>query len=388
MLRVATAVVALTASASAAAAPPVVVIGSGIGGLSCACMLAKYGKPVVVLESHEHAGGCAHSFERGGFTFDSGPSLWAGLSRKSVNPLRQVLDAVGEADSIDWAEYDGWGMILPGDDSFYFRTGDNAAWEATLDRLGGPDARAQWAKLLDYADPVIKASGATPPMVLRSDPWVVLPLMRQLSGLLSAAPHARYLNGNFGSLMDDAGITDPFIRGWLDYLAFALSGLDASGTLGAAVSYTLGDLYTPGAILDYPKGGAGAVIGALERGLRKHGGELRLRSHVEEILVDEQSGHACGVRLRNGEVLEASSVVSNADAWTTTGLLPQAYRPAPRPREGGSLNAALATTPSFMHLHLGLGGGPLPEGVGIHYSVLLDGLAEIEKVRHVSSALR
>ena len=148
MLRVATAVVALTASASAAAAPPVVVIGSGIGGLSCACMLAKYGKPVVVLESHEHAGGCAHSFERGGFTFDSGPSLWAGLSRKSVNPLRQVLDAVGEADSIDWAEYDGWGMILPGDDSFYFRTGDNAAWEATLDRLGGPDARAQWAKLL------------------------------------------------------------------------------------------------------------------------------------------------------------------------------------------------------------------------------------------------
>ena len=48
-----------------------------------------------------------------------------------------------------------------------------------------------------------------------------------------AAPHARYLNGPFSALMDDAGLTDPFLRGWLDYLAFALSGLDARGTLGA-----------------------------------------------------------------------------------------------------------------------------------------------------------
>jgi hypothetical protein len=35
--------------------------------------------------------------------------------------------------------------------------------------------------------------------------------------------------------------------------------LDASGTLGAAVAYTLGDLYTKGAKLDYPVGGSGAV---------------------------------------------------------------------------------------------------------------------------------
>jgi len=49
------------------------------------------------------------------------------------------------------------------------------------------------------------------------------------------------------------------MQAWLDYLAFALSGLDASGTLGAAVAYTLGDLYTKGAMLDYPVGGSGAV---------------------------------------------------------------------------------------------------------------------------------
>ena len=64
---------------------------------------------------------------------------------------------------------------------------------------------------------------------------------------------------------------------WLDYLAFALSGLDASGTLGAAVAFTLGDLYREGATLDYPRGGSGAVIDALVRGITKHGGQVRTK---------------------------------------------------------------------------------------------------------------
>jgi hypothetical protein len=57
----------------------VVVIGSGIGGLSCAALLAYYGVDVQVYESHYHAGGCAHGFEIDGFQFDSGPSLWNGM---------------------------------------------------------------------------------------------------------------------------------------------------------------------------------------------------------------------------------------------------------------------------------------------------------------------
>ena len=361
-------------SSAATSEPDVVVIGSGIGGLCCGALLARYGRRVTVLESHTLPGGCAHSFERGGYTFDSGPSLWAGLSRPSVNPLRQVLDAVGEASSVDWVEYDGWGMVLPEGD-FFFRTGDAAAWEATLQKFGGADASAQWERLMESSQPVIDASGATPPMVLRSDPLVLLPLLRQLPGLLRAAPHASLLNGPSSLLVERGGVTDAFIKQWIDYLAFALSGLDAAGTLGAAVAYTLGDLYAPGATLDYPKGGSGAVIDALVRGLEKHGGTLRTGCHVEEILME--NGRAEGVRLRGGEVVRAArGVVSNADVWATVQLLPEAHRPAPRPGGGGALNAALPKTPSFMHLHLGFR-GPLPDGVGIHYSVILDDFADI-----------
>ena len=76
----------------------VIVIGSGIGGLCAAGILARYGKRVIVCESHTIPGGAAHSFRRRGFEFDSGPSFYCGLTNaQSLNPLKQVLDVLGES---------------------------------------------------------------------------------------------------------------------------------------------------------------------------------------------------------------------------------------------------------------------------------------------------
>lgn len=47
--------------------------------LCTAALLSSYGKKVVVCESHTQPGGCAHGFDRGGYKFDSGPSLFSGM---------------------------------------------------------------------------------------------------------------------------------------------------------------------------------------------------------------------------------------------------------------------------------------------------------------------
>lgn len=92
----------------------VVVIGSGIGGLSCASLLATAGRKVLVVESHYEIGGCAHEYavnmkgqtitseslsadEKNVFRFEAGPSLYAGLSPdKSPNPLKHIYQMIEE----------------------------------------------------------------------------------------------------------------------------------------------------------------------------------------------------------------------------------------------------------------------------------------------------
>ena len=54
----------------------VVIIGSGVGGLSTAALLAKRGYDVTVLEKNENLGGRANIFTAEGFTFDMGPSWY------------------------------------------------------------------------------------------------------------------------------------------------------------------------------------------------------------------------------------------------------------------------------------------------------------------------
>ncbi|RZA03527.1 MAG: phytoene desaturase [Sphingobacteriaceae bacterium] len=54
----------------------VVVIGSGFAGLSAACVLAKEGYKVTVLEKNSQPGGRASVWETDGFKFDMGPSWY------------------------------------------------------------------------------------------------------------------------------------------------------------------------------------------------------------------------------------------------------------------------------------------------------------------------
>jgi phytoene desaturase len=54
----------------------VAIIGSGFGGLSAACFMAKEGWRVTVFEKNEQPGGRARQLKAEGFTFDMGPSWY------------------------------------------------------------------------------------------------------------------------------------------------------------------------------------------------------------------------------------------------------------------------------------------------------------------------
>jgi len=69
----------------------------------------------------------------------------------------------------------------------------------------------------------------------------------------------------------------------------------------------------------YPLGGGFAIPRAFVRALKRAGGEIRLQTPVERILVED--GKAIGIRLATGEEIGARYVISNADPEVTFGKL-------------------------------------------------------------------
>ncbi|KAF9684948.1 hypothetical protein SADUNF_Sadunf03G0003400 [Salix dunnii] len=401
----------------------VVVIGSGIGGLCCAGLLARYQQDVLVLESHDLPGGAAHSFEIKGYKFDSGPSLFSGFQSRGpqANPLAQVLDALGE--SVPCVNYDSWMVYVPegeflsriGPTEFYktlnlirmtwilikfVRDFDSVYWLAEinnyhsflnavlkasmiahfrpldLEKYAGPNAMQEWKKLLDAILPLSSAAMALPPLSIRGDFGVLSTAAARyapslLKSFLQMGPQgalgATKLLRPFSEIVDSLELKDPFIRNWVDLLAFLLAGVKSNGILSAEMIYMFAEWYKPGCSLEYPLHGTGAVVDALVRGLQKFGGRLSLRSHVEEIVVE--NNRATGVKLRSGQFIRAKkAVISNASMWDTSNLLPKEVLPK-------SYLDKINTTPqceSFMHLHLGFDAECVQKDLGIHHIVVND----------------
>jgi phytoene dehydrogenase-like protein len=379
-------------------------------------MCARYGLRTVCVEAHEHAGGVSHSFERrtsvvddigGGngkpFVFDSGPSLLSGMSASSgsTNPLRQVLDAIGTSHRVEWIKYDGWMVhdtscpITDDKSRFRLTTGNGGEWERSIERKAGMESSVEFVKFRDRMmgpNGLSESSALIPPMALRGDIGAIITMSSYLLKFLAIGTKGALLTGPFVECMNRYELRDDFNRRWFDYLAFALSGLDAAHTQAAPVAYTMIDLHGEGAVLDYPKGGMDSLISALVEGLEmKRGddedgtrrGELRLKSRVDKfILVDEDGKAKCdGVQLRDGTRLRARrGVICNAPLWNMARILEDSVLDkktipnhdviASAVKEVREQANAMQMSGSFMHLHLGIPSDGLPDDLDCHHSVL------------------
>ena len=100
----------------------VVVIGSGLGGLETAYLLAKQGLHVTVLEKEHQTGGCLQTFMRGGHRFDTGLHYVGGLGENES--LRPLFDYFGLMD-LPWKQLDKdcFDEVVIGDKSYAFAQG-------------------------------------------------------------------------------------------------------------------------------------------------------------------------------------------------------------------------------------------------------------------------
>jgi phytoene desaturase len=281
----------------------VVIVGAGLAGLSAALRLAGAGREVVLLEKADVPGGRAGRLDRGGYAFDTGPTV---LTMPDL--VADALDCVGE-NLADWLD------LLPLDPAYRARFADGSALEVHTD----PEAMA--AAIGDLCG-AAEADGYR-----RMVRWLHRLYRYEMRdfidrnvdsplGLVTPNLARLIAAGGFGRLAPAVGrfLHDERTRRVFTFQAMyaGRSPYDALA-LYAVISY----MDTVAGVC-FPRGGMHALPAALAGAAVKHGVDLRCGAEV--VRVERSGNRAVAVHTADGERIAADAVVLTPDlptAWHT-----------------------------------------------------------------------
>jgi phytoene dehydrogenase-like protein len=293
-----------------------IVIGSGIGGLTVAAILAKHQhKKVLVLEQHFTAGGFTHSFERGKFDWDVGLHYVGDMGEGDTG--KAVFDYLTDG-KLHWQK-----MPEPFEKFVYpdFTFAVSAAadkYQADLIQLFPQEEKAIRQYFADVKRAMFWFGAYNIPEIFPECLQPLLKVILKYGGGIARQTTQAYLDKHF----QDERLKALLVSQWGDY------GLPpAESCFG--IHSTIVMHYLKGAW--YPVGGAKAIALAIIPVIERAGGVVITQRKVREILIE--SGVAVGVKAQktarqDGDIEEyyAPVVVSDAGAFNTyLKLIPESY---------------------------------------------------------------
>jgi len=297
-----------------------VIIGSGIGGMSVAAIMSKAGKKVLVLEQHDVAGGCCHTFIDKGYEFDVGIHYIGelGYQSESKTLLDQITD--GQLEWEDLAEiYDE--IVFSEDEKAIRRYPVSAGKDVWKN-----DLKARFPEEKENIDNFFKTvwkvrKGFKNSMVVKLVPLWVVKLL-DMTGLIHKMTNFYKWNAKSVKEVVWAATPNQELRDILCY-CFGDYGTPPSKA-GFPMQATLLTHFSKTA--SYPIGGASEIAYHIIPVIEKAGGKVLVRAEVTKILTDS-NGTVCGVEVKKGNTMTSISapmVISNAGLYNTfEKLLPQ-----------------------------------------------------------------
>lgn len=286
-----------------------IVIGSGPNGLAAAIRLAEAGRQVVVLEAADAPGGAVRTEELTlpGFRHDTYSAVYPAGAASPVF-ARMPLAEYG----LEWVDPEACSAHpLPGGDAvILYKSLERTV--ASLEAQHPGDGEAWRA----FATPFLEHFPAVRDTMLHGFPPIAGPLrlagragpdklvafLRMLAGSATGLGHRLFTSG--GS------------RAWL--YGAATHGDAPPGRPGSAVAAFYLNLLGHAVGWPSPRGGAGALSGALVAHLRSLGGEVRTGARVERIV--STGGRVAGVGIAGSEELRAPVVVADVLPGALVGL--------------------------------------------------------------------
>lgn len=322
----------------------VIVIGSGMGGLTCAAVLSRMGQRVLVLEQHYVAGGGSHMFQlKGGLMFDSGLHylvaysghlLWMATGGSEM-PVR--FEKMGEPDGT----FDR--IALGNEPPFAIKNGEGHL----------PDLYALFPEHHDDIEEYLRVSES----VLKKFPLFVMSkafpswLQKLWHRFVLGKTWKRYAGRTVKEVLEE--ITDE------PRLAALLAGqwMD-TGSPPDRVSFMMGMCVARGLAIEggaYPVGGSTSLAKSLVPVIEKAGGRVLVRANVKEILIDPHSNRVTGVEMEDGTIIKSSKVVSSAGYHNTFDKL---VSEDVTKRLGIPRRLSVGSSSGFLMTNIGLRGTP------------------------------
>lgn len=286
----------------------VVIIGSGLGGLSCGVMLAKNGYQVTVLEQDGQIGGCLQCFTRRGAKFETGMHFIGSADKGQT--LDKLLTYLEVTDDITLSRLDpsAYDIVSFNGQHFNFANGR----EPFIEQMSAyfPKQRDNIVRYCDLIEKISKASSLHSLRNVETD----------------AAINTEYLLRSMNDVLDEL-IPD---RDLANVLAgnLPLYAAQRDKTPFSTHAFIV-DFYNQSAFRVV--GGSDAIAVSMRRTIEKYGGSVLVNHKVTKIICDDT--HALGVEVNNEKFIPASIVISDAHPIRTFEMLDtKMVRPAFRNR--------------------------------------------------------
>ena len=295
------------------------VIGSGIGGLAAACLLAKKGHGVTILEAdQERFGGYAQSFEDNGYTYCYGPQyLWNFGEGEIGNRFLKKLGLENEVPLVP-LDPDGYDRIHIGKDEVITVP---FGWQRFRDQLieKFPESKKSLESFFGLAQRIYEVMRYSEEQGLSyggiANPLdAALDVLKGRFSLAGAFETARYSFSSLEDIYNDLEMP-PELR----TILYAHQGVLVESARDVLFSVYIGTSMHFNRGLYHPKNHMHGLVDALVNCLKRNGGRMLLGERVTELGMRGTS--AVSARTANGAEYSAKRFISNIDPSSTLKLM-------------------------------------------------------------------
>ena len=311
----------------------VIVIGSGMGGLTTAALLSDLGQRVCVLEQHYTAGGYTHSYERNGYEWDVGVHYIGDVG--APTRTRKMFDYLSSGE-LEWAPMDEeFDRFYFGERSYTAHAGKEAFRDNLL-RQFPDEARAidRYMELLKQASDGLTAFS----MGRLLKPW-----QKALAAPFVRTPDLLYRTTYdvLAEITDNPELIATLCGQWGD---MGLPPKRSAFMVHAMIArhYLYGGYY--------PVGGSWRIADTIIPKIQSAGGEVFTYARVERVRTE--GNRVAGVEMADGHFIACDTVVSAAGVQNTFGALLDETTS----QSLGYAERLRSLEPSYAHLgvHIGL----------------------------------